>query len=185
MECNTNVASVIMGFGKDGKGVILRERSTITLGALAQFGAVIFASGIAITEDFRMLKALLQVNAHTLTSGEGEGLVFGIANGDLTAVEIAECLVTDGPIGPQEHAGGSEEAERAVHVIAASGLQDAGGTERTFLNENGGPMIEDKFPWTYYNGSGWDWFVFNNGSAALTTGGFVEVLATMYGVWVV
>jgi len=172
-----------MGFGKDGKGVIIREDFTQALGALATETAI-KGTSLAITDDFRMLKAMIAAHLTGLTAGEGQGLLFGLCNDDLTATDIAECLRANGPLNSSDR-DLQEFAERYATVISQAGhvTEIASGTQLTFFNEAGGPLIVTKPRWTFNKGVGWNWFVFNNGPN-LTTGASVRVIATEYGVWV-
>ncbi len=172
-----------MGFGKDGKGVIIKDRDTITLGALSTITAVKQGAPLAITEDFRMLKGKLHYELAFGTFVEGDGpVLLGICNDELSVTEIAEAINVDGPLGPDDRLG-VEQAERAVFLLdmdpiefAARAQGDAEG------NIQGHVSIDQR--WTYYNNSGWSLFAYNMGSGGLTTGGLIRLNATYYGVWV-
>ncbi len=170
-----------MGFGKDGKGVIIREDDVESLGALAQF-SVVKMDGITLREDFRMLKSEIFAHVDVLTAGEGQGLLLGIANDDLSAAEIAACIVTDGPTDNSDRIK-VETANRNVKLLSSAILQDVAGTSRHFFGENGSPMITSKHRWTYSNPEGWAFFIFNDG-LTLTTGSAVRLVATHFGMWV-
>ncbi len=175
-----------MGFGKDSKGAILRENTTIALSTLAA-NTVLKVDGadLTIQEDFRLMKSKLFSNITGLTGGEGEGMLLGIADDELSVAEIAEAINAAGPLDRNDNLS-KERAERPVWLIGAfeSNNADATGTEGTFRGDNGGPMIVHKLPWTFSNPEGWVFFVMNTGST-LQTGASVRVTATHYGVWVV
>ncbi len=172
-----------MGFGKDGKGVIIRDRDTITLGALSTISAIKQGAPLAITEDFRMLKGRLywELEAGTFVAGDGP-ILLGICNDELSAVEIAEAINADGPLGPDDAVGG-EQAERAVFLLEQDPIvfTEELGADREGFQQG---VVDVTQRWTYYNNSGWSLFAYNMGSGGLTTGGLIRLNATYYGVWV-
>ncbi len=172
-----------MGFGKDGKGAILRER--IVGGALGALSAqdLVLAIGLAITEDFRILKSEVYAHITNLTAGQGSGLLFGIANGDLTAPEMEESIEAGGPLDRNDRIP-SEQAERNVKILGAVAKSEAAATEAWVTNDQGGLMLTSKHRWTYSNPEGWDWWIYNMGGS-LTTGATLQLYAVHYGVWVV
>ncbi len=91
-----------MGFGKDGKGIIIREARSQALGALAQQGAVIIGTNLGTLERFRIIKEELWAAITGLTTGEGTGLLIGIADGDYSLAEIEAALESSGPAGPND-----------------------------------------------------------------------------------
>ncbi len=171
-----------MGFGKDHTGVIIRENFSITLGGLAS-GAAITGSSLTMGEDFRMLKAEVFTHVDALTAGEGQGLIFGIANGELSDAEIGAALTNNGPTDLNDRVS-QELSERNVKIFSSALFRDTAGTSRHFTGDNGGPLITSKHRWTYSNSEGWVWFVFNDGPT-ITTGATARVMTTIFGVWVV
>ncbi len=174
-----------MGFGKDGRGVIQKYQDSITLGALAGGTAVKSNTVLAITDDFRVLKTEVAQFIETLTAGEGKGLVLGICNNDLTAVEIAAGLEATGPISRGDRIL-SELSERFIQIIGVAGALGpaASDTEGQFLNEMGGPLLKKNVRWTFTKGIGYSFFVYNYDNTTLTTGAIVRMHVTSYGVWV-
>ncbi len=170
-----------MGFGKGGTGVIIRQVESVALATLANNTALKLTGGITLTEDFRMLKSEITCLVRGLTSTEGEGLLLGICNGELTAAEIAEAIVVDGP-GDRNDRVAQERAERAVWIVASLDML-GGSTQANFKGQQGSTLIEWKKRWTFSDPEGWDFFIFNMG-LALTTGANVNLRATNYGVWV-
>ncbi len=164
-------------------GVIIREEvqalALLTLGA----GAAILFGSIKgnLTEDFRMLKIVIASHISGLASDQGHGLLLGIANADLTALEIAACLGTDGPLDRNDRIL-KETAERFCTIIGSFIVTTVG--EGSFMSEAGGPVIVAKPRWTFSNPEAWTFFIYNNTGAALTTGALASFLATHYGVWV-
>ncbi len=172
-----------MGFGKDGKGAILRERIVSgALGALAAQDLVAF-SGLSVTEDFRILKSEIYAFVSNLTPPEGTGLIFGIANGDLSAAEIEEAIEAGGPLDRNDRIP-TEQAERNVKTLGAIVDPSVTGTTNVIRNSENGFPIESKHRWTYSNPEGWDYWIYNLGGT-LTTGALLQLYAVHYGVWVV
>ena len=171
-----------MGFGKNNTGVIIREQASQAIGTLAANTALIIASGdLTITEDFRMLKSEIIAHVDALTSTEGEGLILGICNGDLTVAQIAAVMQLDGPSDFSDR-DGIEVAERFVKAISQLDTRDL--TNAVFKNENGGPIIVIKPRWSFSNTHGWNFFVYNDGANAFTTGAVVRLIMTHFGVWI-
>ncbi len=162
-------------------GAIIRENVSVTLGSLADNTVIKFSTN-TLVEDFRMMKAEIHAHIAGLTAGEGDGLLLGIANNELSVAEIKECLEANGPLNTNDRAL-QEFAGRAVRIIGAA----AGGQADThvqFVNTQGGPLLVHKWPWTFANPEGWCWFVYNHTGSALTTGAVAALLDTIYGMWV-
>jgi len=171
-----------MGFGKDGKGVIIRDHDIVTLGTLATLAALKQDNPLAITEDFRMLKASIFASLSDASLVEGDGpLIIGICDDELTAAEIAECMTASGPLDPSDNLR-NERAMRPVFPLAQMSFLplNAGGHSAVKWEE---PIVS-KQAWTYSNANGWAIFIFNAGDSGLTTGGIVTIDSTFFGVWV-
>ncbi len=176
-----------MGFGKDGKGAIVKEHSSITLGALAAFSFTQNDSDVLLDMDFRILKSEVTAVIRAMTSLEGVGLVLYMVQGILSAAEAEENIELDGPVRLGEKIE-EEQASRWVRRVGITMPPTVNETERVFTNEYGGGLLTLKPRWTFRRGrtaaeGGWNWGVYNQG-AVLTTGGIVDVTATHYGVWV-
>lgn len=176
-----------MGFGKDGKGVIIREQTQIALATLA-VNTAIKATALVMAEDFRMLKSEVFAVVDGITDTEGEGLLIGLADNELSVAEIGECIGINGPLHGNDRVK-QEKAERAVWLIGQSLISHKSGTTGVFHGK-GGQHIEVKPRWTFGkgdldgSGSGWCWFVYNGSDAQLSTGATVKFKAKSYGVWV-
>ncbi len=170
-----------MGFGKNGTGAIIKERTSVALGTLAQNVAIkVDGAPVLLSEDFRLLKSEVFCEVKGLTSGEGAGLLLGIADDELSVAEIAEAINMSGPVDRNDNVN-NERAMRPVWLISA--LDELGGsTVGRYHGSQGGPMIEWKKRWTFSNPEGWIFFLWNE-DVALTTGATVRVVATHYGVW--
>ncbi len=170
-------------------GAIIREVETIALATLADQAAIGF-SVLTLSEDFRILKSELAAGIVNLDDEENTpGLVLGIANGELSATEIAQALVAQGPVDRNDRLA-KERADRWVKVLSQAEPVNVGPVsgrtthDAIFKNENGGPVLVSKDRWTYSDPEGWQFFIFNNTGSALATGATARLLATHYGVWV-
>ncbi len=176
-----------MGFGKDGKGAIIKEQTVVTLAALATGDAAGQDSTILLDMDFRILKSEITAVIGGMTSLEGQGLILYMSQGDLTVAESEENIEAAGPIRlgdkiPQER------ADRWVRRVGITVGPTVNETERVFRNKYNGGLLELNPRWTFRRGrtaaaGGWNWVVYNDG-VTLTTGGTVRITATHYGVWV-
>ncbi len=171
-----------MGFGKDGKGVIIKEVFTLSLDALAANTAV-KVPGAAITDDMRILKSMIHASVEGLTAGEGNNLLFGICNDDLSAADIAASLSAGGPLNRADR-DIAELAERFTRVLSGSGQMDDGNTIRHFTGFHNEPVIQEVIRWTFTKGVGWAFYIFNHDGSALTTGATLRLYHQAFGVWV-
>ncbi len=169
-----------MGFGKDGKGVIIHETNIITLGTLADGAAVIAdVDAIILTEDFRSLKTEFFIGTNeSIAAGDGP-IYIGIADGELTAPEIAEQLAQNGPLGRNDNLR-TERGMRPIWVLDVFGPGQQNGTgDKAFHG-----MAKKNLRWTFSNPAGWNWFAFNQSGGALVTGTVIRLRAKHFGVWV-
>jgi len=168
-----------MGFGKDGKGIIIRETVLLTPADLAAKAVVKHTAGLTLVEDFRIIK----VEYHIVQVGNwgavGDAIMIGISNGELSVVEIAETLNLDGPPNPN-NAIANERSMRAVWL-----LNFLRGDSTSVVNDplDDGKVLEKTLRWTFNNPEGWSWFAYNPLTGALTTGAVFEVHAKYFGVW--
>jgi len=170
-----------MGFGKNNTGVIIRENTEIVLLGQGD-GAVITTTDLTMTEDFRLLKTEVIARITGLTTGDEDGLIFGLADAELSDIEVAEVIALDGPVDRNDNLA-NERAMRPVWILGTStDLISSGRTQ--FRGHHGGPIMTAKPRWTFSSPEGWNWFVFNDRGAAITTGATLKVVATNYGVWV-
>ena len=170
-----------MGFGKDGKGTIIREQRSQAIGTLAARTALIIGTKIALLERFRIIKCEAIALIRNRTSGEQNGMQLYLVDGNFSLAEIQGALDNIGPAGPNDAA---EEAisERFIKWIGST--PTSVGTEPTqFLNEKGGGHLENTIRWTFARTKSWNWVLFNFGEAP-TTGAVVEIQAKQFGVWV-
>ncbi len=170
-----------MGFGKDGKGVIMRESRSQALTTLAVNTAIFIGTKLVTLERYRMIKLELTAGINGVTSNEGSNLVIGICDGDLSLAEIEAAIEGAGPLGPNDSV---QEAisERYVKMLGSTNHMEAD-VEAMFLNKMGGPIIEETIRWTFARTKSWNYFVYNMGSA-LASGSLVSIRVKSFGVWV-
>ncbi len=177
------VIDPLMGFGKDGKGAIIRERVLFTVGALGASTGILSTGGSRVSDslgdDFRVLKSEIVWSKQDQTSDQST-LVLYMVDGELSLVECEECIENGGPLDRNDR----DQQERAERWVKPVGML-LGSTDITSTN---GPVIqrpvEIKPGWTFSNSEAWDWMVYNNSATALTTGTVIVMLVTHYGVWV-
>ena len=169
-----------MGFGKDGKGVIIRQSLSQGLLALANSAGILIGTNLATLERFRIIKLEVWASITGLTTGEGTSLLFGIADGDLTLAEIEAAIENNGPVGPNDSVS-IAVSERLIFLLGA--IDRETGTEAIFENQTGGHMMEKNIRWTFARTKSWNFFVYNIGNI-LTTGASCQLRAKSFGVWV-
>ncbi len=168
-----------MGFGKDGKGVILLQADIITLGTLADATALLQdnTSNLTLAEDFRVLKQEYFVGLNeTIAAGDGP-IYFGVCNGELNVTEIAEVLNQTGPLNRND-AARTEQALRFVKILEVFGPEPSGGGRPNWREGSWNPR------WTFSDPQGWNFFAFNQSGGVLVTGNVLRFRAKNYGVWV-
>jgi len=176
-----------MGFGKDGKGAIVKEQTSLTLAALAAQDLVAASSSVSLDMDFRILRSDITAGIAGITSLEGKALILYMAEADLTAAQMEANIEQNGPnrLGQQIE---EEVASRWVRRVGMTISPTVNETERVFTNKYGGGLLDIEPRWTFRRArteaeGGWSWAVYNSG-ATLTTGAVVDIVATHYGVWV-
>ncbi len=176
-----------MGFGKDGKGAIVKEQTTLTVLGLAARDAVGVDSAVILDMDFRILRSDITAVLVGATSLEGQGLILYMTEGDLTVAESEVNIEQNGPVRLGEQIA-EEVASRWVRRVGITTGPTVNETERVFRNKYGGGLLDLEPRWTFRRGrtgteGGWNWVIYNDG-VALTTGSTLHILCTHYGVWV-
>ncbi len=176
-----------MGFGKDGKGAIVKEQTSLSLGALAGQDAAGVDSAVILDMDFRILRSDVTAVARVVTSLEGQGLILYMTEGDLSVSEGEVNIEQNGPVrlGSQIE---EELASRWVRRVGITVGPTVNETERVFRNKYGGGLLDLTPRWTFRRArtgteGGWNWLVYNSG-VTVTTGIVIDIIATHYGVWV-
>ncbi len=177
------VMVILMGFGKDGKGAIIMESRSQALGALGFNTGILIDTKLAITEDFRMLKSIVNVSVTGLTLAEGSGLQLYLADGALTLAQIEAKIEQSGPL--SRHDPPLEAiAERFVKLVAGARGGGSEAAQVMFADAmNNGVGIVTKPRWTFGATKSWNWVIYNR-FAAITTGANVNLNAENFGVWV-
>ncbi len=159
-----------MGFGKDGKGVMIIENGSINFSTLGGATAI-FTPGPALTDNFRTVK----IDAHLVVTGlaSNEGVQCGISQKNLTVAEVAAALT---PFGPKFR-GDTDDEEKSSRPVFAL---------HTFIEgDEKFAHIEKTLRWTWgEDTAGWNWWAFNPSAGALTTGAALRVQCKSFGVWV-
>ncbi len=170
-------------------GEIITEVQTVALLTLADQAAIKFTQ-LTLEEDFRILKSEICAFIQSLDDADNlTGLLFGIANNELTVSEIAEAIATQGPVNRNDR-GAHEQTNRWVKILSMGRCQVQGQNgSRTvetyyFPGDNDSSIITSKDRWTYSDPEGWCFFIFNNTGSPLITGGAVRLTAKHFGVWV-
>ncbi len=176
-----------MGFGKDGKGAIVKEQVAVSMGALASLDAVGGDSSVVLDSDFRILKSDITCVLRGITSLEGQGLILYMSQGQLTVAESEANIELRGPLRMGDKTA-EEIASRWVRRVGITTGPTVNETERVMRNKYGGGLLELNPRWTFRRArtgteGGWNWVIYNSGET-ITTGGTAEILATHYGVWV-
>ncbi len=174
-----------MGFGKDGKGAILKDSPTEPLLTLAANTGIILSGGNVIgsslLERFRIIKSEISAHIEGATFATGDGpIALYIVDGDHSLAEFEESIELSGPVGPNDNL----DAERAERWSMRIGMINFVG-ESSALGAmlNLGMPVEKVIRWTFARAKGWNWIAYNEGTA-LTTGATINVRAKHFGVWV-
>ncbi len=167
----------VMGFGKDGRGVIVRMNEQQALGTLGAVTAIL-AKNFAFTEDFRCISVNLDFTMSNLTLGQGPIGIY-LANGNMSVAEVAETLTVQGPLGPNAQTE-NEQAMRPVYRLGVFGHGEVLAEHMHFSSKR-------NIRWTFSNPDGISIFAFNHStsSALSTTDPVVNIMGDIFGVWVV
>ena len=171
-----------MGFGKDGKGVIITETRPQALGSLGGSSGILVGTNLATLERFRMLKSEVSLACSNVVGDEANNLGLYLVDGDLTLAEAEEAIETNGPLGPND-AIGAARAMRAVFRV--EGQVDMAGAEPISGGAVNNGILQGSINprWTFSRTKSWNWMIYNKG-ASMTTGATGTIHAKNFGVWV-
>jgi len=177
-----------IGFGKDGKGVIITDTDVITLLTLANDTALKQDGPLAITEDFRMIKMELGAYLTGTPAADDFPIHLYLVDDELSVGEITEAIVTSGPLDRNDRLA-MEQASRPVFYLG-SFFPDAIVGVANILVPVLGPkgqkgVIEKTVRWTFSNPEGWAIAAFNQSGGALQSGAIVRLVMKYFGVWLV
>lgn len=167
---------------KDNSYVPLREDTVITVGALPTGSAVIQA-GLPMEQDVFITRSDIFVTLKLANADQyNGGFLFGIADGNLNAVAIAECLEADGPLFDRDSDRDILARKRVQLIGALAPVSVLRPTE-----DNGASLIWDfkhntRMKFTEDGGS-WNWFVYNLSGETPISGVLFGVLAQHHARW--
>ncbi len=173
-----------MGFGKDGKGVIIQEGRSQALLTLASSTGLVIGTKLANTTAFRMLKVEGQAIVTAITPGEGIGMELWLVDGDLTLAEFEESIEFNGPLNKNDIVG----ADTVMRPAFYAGSFDGGVADTTLVlrdKKSNAPGFVLNPRWTFNEDSkGWNWIIYNSTGSNLSTGATVRIHIRDFGVWV-
>ncbi len=173
-----------MGFGKDGKGQMIRENLSQALGALGAATGILVGATATMGEDFRILRSDIKAFIEGFTALEGGAMELWMVNGELSLSEIEEVLELTG-VSDRNDRIATERAERFVKYIGSFPDLTGGISVRLISGMEGrfgSATIKPR--WTFSNPEAWDYVVYNRSGTAIQTGATARLFAEHYGVWV-
>ncbi len=175
-----SIVLVILGFGKDGKGVKIMDTDVITLSTLANLVVIRQSNPLSIIDPFRMIS--LEIAATLAPQTEGEVLIgLYLASDELSVTEISTAIRAAGPLGAQDH-GGNELASRPIFCLGH--FQKPGLVVPLTGPEGQEGVIKKTIRWTFQEDFGWALYAFNHSGATLTGNQVIRMEYVAYGVWV-
>jgi len=171
-----------MGFGKDGKGVIIAETRNVALGTLGGSTGILIGTNLAITDSFRSMKQEVSVVISGITGDQAVGLGLYLIDGDLTLAEAEAAIELNGPIDRSDIVA-NEVVMRPVFRVNAQFFMAGADNIAAGAFNTAALIAEMKTRWTFGATTGWDWMIYNRG-AGLTTGSTATLHAKHFGVWV-
>ncbi len=141
------------------------------LGTLASDTVSTVAVTAASANRYRAMILKVTWSISNLTAGEGP-ITVGYSHSDYSVTEVKECLEAIQAVDPGDKIS-MERANRLVRVVGSLGP-----TANSQLN-NGMP-ISTKLNWDIGIGDNVDIFTYNESTAALTTGAFINWIGDMF-----
>ncbi len=172
-----------MGFGKDGKGVIFRQRGNIILGTLSTGVTVKQAAAPVIVDSLRVIKStgVAHLSGGTFVDGDGP-IELWLVSDDLSVAEISEAIgATAGIPLSREDRIGNERTMRPVFYLGILPFVQVTSTAAAKANYI---EWERNIRWTFGDEASFSIVAFNAGTGQLTTGGRIDFHHIAYGVWV-
>ncbi len=177
-----SICMIVLGFGKDGKGVIITDSDLITLSTLTTNTVLKQTAPLQFTDRFRLIKLEAMATAVGATAGEGPILI-GIASNSLTAAEIASAISANGPLSKQA---GAEHNNAEFPVWTLGLFRNLAGTLQLVEGTGMEPgRMEKTIRWTFGVDSspGYTWWAQNRSGSNMTTGMVITIESKMFGVW--
>ncbi len=175
-----------MGFGKDGKGVIIKEAATQPLLTLASNTGLFLASGNVVGVLLKTRFRHLKVEYSAVISGaaviDGDGPIdLYLVDGDLTVAEAEQAIEMAGPLSANDVVLAAQAMRWVKYMGQIWFVEQTANAENPHLRD---AELQRVTRWTFGIDKGWRWFAYNTGSGALTTGATIKVTAKHFGVWV-
>ncbi len=124
---------------------------------------------------YRMMSLKLAWTLSGKTIGEGP-LTVGYAHSDYSVTEVKECLEAFAAI-DQGDKQAQEQADRLIRTVGTFGNQ---GGDQAMVALNAGMPVLTRLNWLINIGDSVNFFVFNEATAALTTGAVVNAQGDVY-----
>ncbi len=154
----------------------------LALSTLASRAALLLAStfGTTLKNTFLVKKVKFFLHLVGAANGEAENILIGIAKGDATAAEMAAALNEINTVGPEDTTQvlTSDNVwtiwQNSVQQMKSDGTGVNAGVEKEITLGKGMPAISEQ---------GIQIFAYNNDGTLLTTGGVINGLVQLWGVW--
>ncbi len=170
-----------------GSGLVVQNDSllTVSLGTLAAQTPIILTGGImstSLAHSFLVKKIKINLHLDTVVPSEGPFYV-GMAFGDATVGEIQGGLQEANTSGPHDttQVRTQDNAFNIVQMSLTAGEQQVESSTVSHWNFRNEISFGKGIP--FQEGQGWNWFVYNAGNGALTTGSGINGHCQAMGVW--
>ncbi len=182
---NVKQRSETMGFGKDGKGQLLREVDSFDVGSIPAQGMQKNTSLTATIErGFRILKSKGTATITAVDTGAG-AIIMYLASNAMTEAEALQAIRGGASAGTDKafplSTNQVPEKEYAERRMWKLGVFNSESTDiQSFFD------WDVDIRWTFQEGTGWAYFLYNTENVAKVGAnwGSVDLVAEQYGVWV-
>jgi len=174
-------AAAILGFGKDGKGVIITDSDDITALTLGGNAVLKQDNPLVFADRFRLIKMELRVMAKGFLADDGP-LLFGLASNDLSVTDIAQAISANGPLARADR-DLDERATRPVWTLGYFEILSDKQTKLVGCSPQPG-YVEKAIRWTFgVDPRGYVFWIQNRSGSTLQTGGKITIESKIFGVW--
>ncbi len=154
----------------------------LPLSTLAARAAILLASTFSTTIKNTLLVKRVKYYLHGagFTAGEANNILVGLARGDASAAEIASALTEVNTVGPEDTTQVLSEDnawviwQNSIHMLESFGVATENEIQHEFSLGKGMPAVSEQ---------GIQVFAFNNDAQVLTTGGVINGMVQLTGVW--
>ncbi len=167
-----------MGFGKDKKGVIFRQRDIISLDSLGATNGVKQDNPPAVIDSLRIIKS--EGSGSVATGGTTGGPVeLWLVSDDLSVAEIQEAISSGGgqPLNRGDVVGDARALRPVFYLTQVEMHSATAGAVRAF-------EWSETIRWTFGEATAFSLFAFNSGIAAVNASTQLRFNHTAFGVWV-